>query len=337
MKKRWKLAAVVMAGGILLTRGSFLKNNTDTTKRVLVGIDAIYFAPEKAAAGEAGFDDASVENKGLGDWLFGSADDTGKDVLEGISSANAVLLDAADGGVLAGKKESARIYPASMTKIMTALVALEHFPDQDERTILTDDDFYGLYEQGASMAGFLPGEEISYRDLLYGILLPSGAECCLAAVHRIAGTEEAFVELMNEKAREIGMTETHFTNSTGLHDKDHYSTVSDMAKLLRYALQNPQFYEIFTSSYYSIAPTALHPSGVTFQSTVAQYLDTLEVNGGEILGGKTGYTDQAGLCLASMAQIDGRTYLLVTAGADGVPGYYANHLTDAISVYEKLA
>ena len=99
---------------------------------------------------------------------------------------------------------------------MTVLVGLEHIEDLNGTASVPADIYQGLYEEGASMAGFQPGEAVTYRDLLYGALLPSGAECCLTLAQEIAGDEETFASMMNEKADELGMSRTHFTNCTGL-------------------------------------------------------------------------------------------------------------------------
>ncbi|MFQ7553317.1 MAG: D-alanyl-D-alanine carboxypeptidase family protein, partial [Blautia marasmi] len=179
------------------------------------------------------------------------------------------------------------------------------------------------------------GEEAVGLDLLYGVLLPSGAECCLTFAERIAGSEEAFVDMMNEKAKELGMEHTHFTNSTGLQDEDHYSTVRDISVLLRYALAGDTFRQVFTSSSYSTNPSACHPEGFTFVSTMFQEMSSAQVNGGEILGGKTGYTKDAGLCLASLAVIDGKEYILVTAHANGNHETKQYHVQDAVKVYDQ--
>ena len=174
------------------------------------------------------------------------------------------------------------------------------------------------------------------KDLLYGVLLPSGAECCLAFADRISGSEEEFVSLMNDKAQELGMKNTHFTNSTGLHDPEHYSTVEDISILLQYALKNEYFRDAFTSSRYSTLPSEQHPEGFTFHSTIFKYMDSTEVTGGEILGGKTGYTEEAGLCLASLAQVNGKEYILVTAKANGTHQTEQFHILDAINVYNQI-
>lgn len=252
-----------------------------------------------------------------------------------LHSPYAILIRLNDGVVVERNSEEV-VYPASLTKIMTAVVALESLPDLQKEIILTNEMFEGLYEANASMAGFQPGEKVRAIDLLYGVLLPSGAEACRALASEIAGSEQDFVSLMNQKAAELGMSNTHFTNATGLHQKSHYTTVKDIAVLLCYALQNDTFREIFTSSRHSTPPTNIHPDGITFYSTLFKELDHPQVNGGEIMGGKTGYTDKAGLCLASLARVDGQEYILVTAGAKGDHTEQHN-ITDALMVYNSLA
>ncbi len=256
--------------------------------------------------------------------------------LSGIYSTYALLTDRDTGAVIGERNSKDRIYPASMTKIMTAILAIEETADLSASVTLPYEIYDSLYAEGASMAGFEPGETAALEDLVYGILLPSGAECCLTFANRIAGSEAAFAELMNQKAAELGMADTHFCNSTGLHDPNHYTTVADIAVLLRYALDNPTFREIFTSSRHSVSPTAQHPEGFTFFSTMFQYMSTAEVTGGEILGGKTGYTEEAGLCLASLASVNGKEYILVTAKADGSHETEQFHILDAQNVYNQL-
>lgn len=257
--------------------------------------------------------------------------------LKNLYSPNAVLMDAETGDILEGYNAGRRIYPASLTKIMTAVLAAEHTENMEETITLPVDIFQGLYEENASMAGFAPGEQVRLKDLLYGILLPSGAECCIAFAERIAGSEEGFVELMNEKARQLGMEDTKFCNSTGLHEKEHYSTAEDMAVLLQYALKNETFRAAFTSQSYSTLPSEVYPEGFTFTSTMFRHLDGTEIENGAVLGGKTGYTPEAGLCLASLGEAAGREYILVTAGADGNHDTEPYHILDAVKVYGRIA
>lgn len=254
-----------------------------------------------------------------------------------LNSPCAILTDAETGEILGEYNGQEQIYPASLTKIMTALLAIEHTSDFSETVTVPGSIFPDLYAQNASMAGFQPGETASLEDLLYGVLLPSGAECSLTFALQIAGSEEAFVGLMNEKAAALGMEHTHFANATGLHDPEHYSTVHDLSLLLRFCLQDETFRTVFTTFCHSTAPSAQHPDGFTFFSTLSPDLEEGVFSGGEILGGKTGYTQEAGLCLASLAQIQGREYLLVTAGAPGDHQSDPLHVRDAAEVYGQLA
>lgn len=256
--------------------------------------------------------------------------------LDNLNSSNAILVRLDNHSVLMQKNSKEKIYPASLTKIMTAIVAIESLPDLQTKVDLPNSMFQKLYKADASMAGFKPDEKVRAIDLLYGVMLPSGAECCIGLADHIAGSEQKFVELMNQKAVVLGMSTTHFTNSTGLQDDNHYTTVKDLSLLLSYALQTTTFRDIFTASSYSIAPTSKHPNGITFQNTMFKNITNPVVDGGKILGGKTGYTIEAGLCLASLAQKNGREYILVTAGAKGNHESEQYNLDDAYTVYNKL-
>jgi D-alanyl-D-alanine carboxypeptidase (penicillin-binding protein 5/6) len=262
----------------------------------------------------------------------------GSGALEGvrIHSENAILIDAENGEILFEQSGAERMYPASMTKIMTAIVALEHIENPAEQVVLSESVFQAVQGKNAAMAGFLPGESVRAVDLLYGLILPSGAECAVSLAEHTAGSESAFAEWMNDKARELGMNDTHFTNATGLHDEGHYSTVADIAILLRYALAQDAFYEMITSTWYSTPPTNLHENGVTFESTLFSAIDSYAFDGGAILGGKTGFTEEAGQCLASFAEKDGRRYILVTAGAPKVDQTQNLHTYDAFAIYDAI-
>ena len=164
-----------------------------------------------------------------------------QNVLLDTASRHAILLDTQSGRVLAQKRADERTAPASLTKMMTVLLAIEAEPDLDKQVTLPEDIFPALQTEKASMAGFMPGETVTVRDLLYGAMLPSGAECCEALARLVSGSEENFAALMNQKAAELGMKNTHFTNATGLTDAEHYSSAADMAKLLQAALHNVTF------------------------------------------------------------------------------------------------
>lgn len=251
-------------------------------------------------------------------------------------SPSAILIRLEDNTILMQKNSEEKIYPASLTKMMTAIVAIENLPDLKKEIKLTNSMYQELYDANASMAGFEPGEQVGAIDLLYGVLLPSGAECCIGLADYVAGSEQNFVEMMNQKAAELGMENTNFENTTGLHDENHYTTVKDQSILLSYALQNDTFKEIFTSSSHSTQPTNKHPNGITFYSTMFKKLGDPSIIGGEILGGKTGYTKEAGLCLASLAKEGAKEYILVTAGAKGNNRSEQYNIIDAVAVYNNI-
>jgi len=256
--------------------------------------------------------------------------------LDNLHSTHAVLVQLDKHRILMQKNSSQKIYPASLTKIMTAIVALEQLPDLQARIPLANTMFPELYQAEASMAGFRPDEQVRAIDLLYGVMLPSGAESCIGLAEHIASSEASFVGLMNHKAGELGLNNTHFTNSTGLHDANHYSTVEDLSIMLIYALQNSTFRAIFTTPRYSTAPTNKNPVGITLVNSMAKNIESPLLEGGRFLGGKTGYTKEAGLCLASLAQIEGREYILVTTGAKGNHDSEQYNIADAYAVYHQL-
>ena len=247
-----------------------------------------------------------------------------------VESDYVLLIDPDNQQIIYEKGKDDLIYPASMTKMMTLIVALENIDDVNQILTLDHEVFAGLYEANASLAGFSYHEKVSVKDCLYGLFLPSGAECTRALAIHAAGSEEAFVELMNQKAKDLGMNQTHFENTTGLHHKDHITTLSDLATLMQYALTNETFYEIFTTKEY-IASGSVHKQ-LKMSSTLFKRLS--KEHSDLILGGKTGYTNPAGLCLASMAKQDDRTLILITAHAPVSSTPY--HLLDAVEIYTTV-
>ncbi|HEX2926777.1 MAG TPA: serine hydrolase [Ruminiclostridium sp.] len=254
---------------------------------------------------------------------------------DNIYSKHMIMVDLNSRRIISEKEENEKTYPASLTKIMTAIVAIENISDLNEKIPVSQSIFDSLKGSDASMAGFLPGEKVPAVDLVYGTLLPSGAEAASALALYCAGSEEKFTGLMNEKAKALGMNNTHFTNVSGLSDPNHYTTVKDMAILLDYALQNDTFYKAFTAKKYSTSQTNKHPDGITFYSTMFQNLKNSDLEDGKILGGKTGFTSEAGLCLASLAEKEGKKYILVTTGARGDHQTKQFNIIDAFNIYNK--
>ena len=252
---------------------------------------------------------------------------------DAIDSQYAVLITEDTSTVIAQKKANARIHPASLTKIMSLIVAYEAIDDLTETFCVTSNIIDPLYLSEATLAGFAPGEVVTIQDLLYGMILPSGAEASVSLAIHTAGSETAFVERMNEKAKEMGLKNTHFTNCSGLHDADHYSTCTEMAMILAYAMQYPMCREILSAYQYTTTPTEKHPEGVLLTSTMFSRVHGDEPDGATIVAGKTGYTHQAHHCLVSYGQRerDGAGFILVTVDASGK----FEPIFDAIHVYSE--
>ena len=226
------------------------------------------------------------------------------------------------GKVIYEKDADKKVYPASTTKIMTALLALENIPDLDTPQIELK-----LYIQnalsgtGASLAGILRGETFTPRELLYAALLPSGNEAAMMLGDYVGdGSLDYFAEMMNEKAAELGAVNTHFVNASGMHDDDHYTTAYDMYLITMAALENETFREIVSTNYYYAGEdqngTPLHWNTTNFLiSPGSTYYYPYAT------GVKTGTTDEAGRCLVSTAEKDGYHYLMVMMGA---PQYDSN-------------
>lgn len=213
------------------------------------------------------------------------------------------------------KNADIKAYPASLTKIMTTIVALEHIDDLAAVTPVDLDTYRKMVAANASMAGFYGREAVTYRDLLYGTVLNSGGEAANSLAIHVGGSVEKFVQMMNDKAAEIGMKNTRFTNPEGLHHNNQYTTAADMAKLLDYALDNNNFRAIFTKRTFQTTSTADHPKGVLLKSTVLTSLDNSNQSGFQIIGGKSGTTYEAGQCWATLGVIGDREYITVVMGA----------------------
>ena len=188
------------------------------------------------------------------------------------------------------------------------------------------------------MAGFYGLESTTYRDLLYGTMLASGGEAANSLAINVVGTVDDFVLLMNQKADDLGLKDTHFTNVEGFHDDDQYTTAYDMALLLDYALQNNHFRAIFTSPYFTTSQTLDHPDGVWLESTVLSKIPLEETVDFEIIGGKSGTTYEAGQCWAVLGTKNGKEYISIVMGAPlediNHPSY--SQLNDTITIFNQI-
>ena len=215
----------------------------------------------------------------------------------------AVLIDAENGRVYFELNKDEKLPMASTTKIMTALIALEQENTEDLFAVKKSD----ITVEGSSM-GLLPGDTVSLRVLAEGMLLASGNDAANAAAIRISGSAEKFVRLMNERAKEMGLTNTSFETPSGLDGKNHYSTAYDMAILAKNALQNPDFAEICGSE--SIRTEYGNPP---YSRTIVNHNRLLKTLEGAT-GVKTGFTKKSGRCLVSSAEREGVSLICVTLG-----------------------
>lgn len=242
-----------------------------------------------------------------------------------LSSDKYILYNMNDDNVLMEHNSDEKTQIASLTKIMTTIVAIENVKDYNKKITITKEMFNDVAWDVAT-AGYKVGDKVTYNDLFYGAILPSGADAVNALAYTVFGNYDDFIKKMNEKAKQLGLKNTKFSNPIGLYDENNYSSAKDVSTLLIYALKNTKFKEIFTTKNYTST------NGVKMKSTIESYNSK---NGNAdlnyITGAKTGYIKKAGYCLATTAEIDGIEYLLVTLNAysTGAP-----HIKDAVKTYK---
>jgi len=250
---------------------------------------------------------------------------------EGLTCEAGGLFNDTEHTVLCGRNLFARMYPASITKVMTALLALENGNMDD---VVTVTDAVLITEPGASMCGIQPGDQISMRELMYGLLLPSGNDAANAIAVHLDGSVEAFAEHMNRRAWELGATSTHFMNPSGLNDDNHYTTAYDLYLIFREAMKQPLFREIIGTVAHDGVYTSAQGMPVLkkWENSNWYLAGKAQVPSGlTALGGKTGTTKAAGSCLI-MGEQDGsqREFISVVLKAADRPALYSD-MTNIIS------
>ncbi len=246
-----------------------------------------------------------------------------------------ILVDAESGSILAEKNADKTFSPASMTKVMTLIVACEQYTneDLDRRVTVTEEMLKyatsGEY-RGSTCFGFDAGDEVTVKDLLYGIGLVSASDCVVPIVFDLCGDEEDFVKLMNERADQMGLTSTHFDNAIGFESEDNYTTAREMAMILSVALQSELISDIlsrdvYRSQAYYEKNGNITPYGITFKSTLHDHrIQSYESVVGEdftlktakLIGGKTGFLESSFLVCYAEGKTDG-SYVLVLGDAQG--------------------
>ncbi|WP_022762482.1 MULTISPECIES: D-alanyl-D-alanine carboxypeptidase family protein [unclassified Butyrivibrio] len=249
-------------------------------------------------------------------YTVNTTDSTADIVSEEVISENAVLIDVDKAEVVAKRAADVRICPASMTKILTILVAAEHVENLDDTYTITRDITDFTFSNDCSIVGFDVDETVTVRDLMYGTILPSGADAGLALANYVAGSHEAFVDMMNAKLDELGLSgSAHFTNCVGIYDEDHYCTLTDMAMIMKAAVENDLAREILSAHKYTTSATEQHPEGITISNWFLRRIEDKDT-GGNVMCAKTGFVNQSGCCAASYTVSNsGGHYICVSANA----------------------
>ena len=254
-----------------------------------------------------------------------------------VDAKAALLLDLNTGETIYEQDADEILYPASLTKVMTAILAIEKGNLSDVVTA-SSEALTGLDPDGTTV-WLTAGEKMPLEDLLYCMLLASANDACNVVAEHIAGSVSAFVDMMNEKAAELGCTNTHFNNTNGLPDEDHWTTARDLATITQYAIQNPTFWEICTTTAYTVAATNVFDARmlVTTNSMTTTYKYYYYYDP-RIQGVKTGFTSAAGRCLIVTAQDGDMRLLSVVLGAPDTTMYnnvnWYGHYADTAMLLE---
>ncbi|MBR2730823.1 MAG: D-alanyl-D-alanine carboxypeptidase, partial [Clostridia bacterium] len=216
-----------------------------------------------------------------------------------------VSLDDPAHPVIAQKNKDMREYPASLTKIATAAVVLDHVRDLQQTTVVSQRALDALADTGAQTVDLAAGDRVTYEELLYLTMVYSACDACLVLSEAVGGTEEHFVEMMNAWAEGLGCHDTHFVNSHGLHEDDHYSTAADLARMTLAALENDAFLKFAGATSYTFrGKTYEHTNVLLLPDERSEYYPYAQ-------GIKTGTTKKAGSCLITKGEKDGCSYLAV--------------------------
>lgn len=286
---------------------SQISGTIDTTEQT-VSEDEVQFAA-------TGYGSSTPEAYGLFEGYIVDASDASYIYDENMTSDYAVIIDASTGKVIAAKNANDIINPASMTKIMTVLVAVEHITDLDDVVEITADATNYAYSNDLSAVCFAIGEKVTVRDLLYGTILPSGGDAAYALADYVAGSQDAFVEMMNKKLADLGLSDTaHFTNVAGLYNENHYCTVTDMAIILKAAMENELCRDVMSAHTYVTTATPEHPDGIQVSNWFLRRIEDKDCHG-TVLCAKTGFVNESRNCAASyQLSNDGNQYIVCTAG-----------------------
>lgn len=269
------------------------------------------------------------------EWVITQTDSTAQ-VSADFPSQYVLLLDAQTGETLAQRDPKARINPASMTKILTLLVSAEHVTSGAMKLghfTMTRTVADYTYSNNCSVVGYEVDELIPVEELFYGCILCSGADACMGLALTIFGSHEAIVEAMNEKLEELGLSDTsHFTNCVGLYDENHYSTVEDIAIILKAAMDNEFCRKVMSTASYQSIPTPQHPQGQVLSNLFTHRIQYQDSGAITVSCAKTGYVEESGFCAASYGEnSEGQGFICVTAKSTGTQ----QSIKDHAALYKK--
>ena len=245
-----------------------------------------------------------------------------------INSSSAIVYDMDADTVILDKNSHEVRSVASLTKIMTVLAAIENIDDFSASVTITNEMLAGIY-WNASVAGLKVGDTVTYMDLFYAAILPSGADATQVLAYAVSGNVSDFVTKMNELATRIGATNTHYVNTTGLDQEGAYSTAYDQMLILAYALENPIFKTVYTTKNYTLT------NGLEVEATVNKYNRVLNLDTSKIIGSKTGNTGDAGLCMSALFYHEDHEMLLITLGAEVIEDVPYN-LIDTLTLIDTV-
>lgn len=242
---------------------------------------------------------------------------------------NTIIYDLTNDEVLYELKSDEVKSIASLTKLMTIITAIENNTDWSKK-IIYNQNMKNNVAWYASVAGFKVGDILTFDDLLYSAMLPSGADATVALAIATSGSLDSFVEKMNLTAKKIGMKDSNFVNVHGLDEQNHYSTAADIQKLLVYALKNPKFKEVYTTKEYTLS------TGQKIKSTIQKQADISNIDISKIKGSKTGFTNNAGLCISVLMNHKNHDIVIITLGAEENPNGIAYNLSDALTLIDFI-
>ncbi len=305
ISKKIKAAAFVALFGIIIS-------GCGSTE----GLDNVYSVFKSSAAYGLGADSAII--KGFSTNIaVPSSDTVDTGTVQSDLAESSLIVDVSSANVLSCRNIYEKLYPASTTKILTALVVIQNTSNLDENLTVSSKALE--LESGSSVAGLNTGDVISVRDALYGMMLASGNDAAVALAEHVGGSVEVFCDMMNSTAKSLGATGSNFVNPNGLHNENHYTTAYDLYLIFNEAIKNETFYQIVTTSEYSASYSDKNGDTVnkTWQSTCRYLSESEEApEGVTVLGAKTGTTSLAGSCLVLLSSgKSDKKYISVILGA----------------------